>query len=65
MNSDEIVKQAGSDWQKTRGTMREYIEGVIALTRADEREKCINVVEKMMGDWQLGRDVIATLRGEK
>lgn len=65
MNSDEIVKQAGSDWQKTRGTMREYIEGVIALARADEREVCVKIVERMMGGWQLGRDVIATLRGEK
>ena len=69
MTNQELVERTGREWSKTGnnkgGDMNAYLSILIKLAREDEREICIAVIEKMMGDWQLGRDVIATLRGEK
>ena len=64
MTNDEIIKKAGSDWQKERGAMRDYLEIIIGIVRKDEKEECAKLVDKMMGDWQLGKEVAAVMRGD-
>ena len=39
MTDDEIIAKAGSHWQRTRGTMRDYLLMVIKTAREDERER--------------------------
>lgn len=67
MTTEEIIKLAGAEWQEKRGTMGEYLESVIKFAQKDEREKCANVIDKMMGDWRLGKEVAKAVRarGEK
>ena len=68
MTNEQLIKKAGKAWTNAGskgGDMGGYLNILIELARADEREKCIKVVMRVMGDWQLGKDVIATLRGGK
>jgi hypothetical protein len=66
MTEDEIIKRAGSHWQRTRGTMDSYLKMIIKIAREDEREACARVCEdfERFGDT---RDVAAAIRarGEK
>jgi hypothetical protein len=45
MTEDEIIKRAGSHWQRTRGTMDSYLKMIIKIAREDEREACAKVCE--------------------
>lgn len=45
MTHDEIIQQAGSEWNKLRGTMNDYLANVIRLAREDEREACAKVCD--------------------
>ena len=40
MTNDQIIQQAGTEWNKTRGTMNDYLATVIRIARKDEREAC-------------------------
>lgn len=62
MTDDEIIKKAGSAWQRTRGTMDSYLKLVIQFAREDEREACARVCEDRAAD---DCAVVIRLRGEK
>lgn len=45
MTDDEIIAKAGSHWQRTRGTMQDYLKMIIKFAREDEREECEYICE--------------------
>lgn len=46
MTDEDIVRRAGSDWARTRGTMGSYLKLVIKYAREAEREACAQACEE-------------------
>jgi hypothetical protein len=68
MTNQELIEKAGREWtisSNKGGDMNTYLGILIQLVREDERKVCIDVIERMMGDWKLGREVATALRGGK
>lgn len=63
MTDEEIIKKAGSVWQRTRGTMDSYLKLVVKFAREDEREICAKIVDRKMDGWILGKEVSDAIRG--
>jgi predicted nucleotidyltransferase len=61
MTDEEIIKKAGSHWQRTRGTMDSYLKMIIKIAREDEREACALVCADRAAD---DCAVLIRLRGE-
>ena len=45
MTDDEIIQQAGTEWNKLRGTMADYLSTVIRLAEAHERNQILKLAD--------------------